>query len=85
MARCECGRRRPQHFPWCRACAETREARRRAEALAIVQAGRCPWCEAPLVRNSALAGWWQCAAYPEPDRRLPEYRERPACGFQVVL
>ena len=50
-------------------------------ARAIVAAGRCPLCGAPLRRNTSVAGWWQCA-----QSGAPQWRERPAdppCGWQT--
>ena len=59
--------------------AEHREAPHAARA--IVAAGRCPLCGAPLRRNTSVAGWWQCA-----QSGAPQWRERPAdppCGWQT--
>lgn len=53
------------------------------EARAIVATGICPDCGTPLVRNSALAGWWQCGAYATPSFRKPEHHDLSACHFQT--
>ena len=64
--------------------AEQRAAEHRERldaARAIVAAGRCPLCGAPLRRNTSVAGWWQCA-----QSGAPQWRERPAdppCGWQT--
>jgi hypothetical protein len=67
----------------CRACEEQRSRERHEEAARIVATGKCPNCGAGLVRNLALAGWWQCGAHGEPSFRRPEYRELPPCDFQT--
>lgn len=58
------------------------ERRRRLDAArAIVAAGRCPRCGAPLRRNTSLAGWWMCA-----QSGAESVRVRPAdppCGWQA--
>jgi hypothetical protein len=53
------------------------------EAERIVATGRCPDCGTLLIRNLALAGWWQCGAYATPSFRKPEHRNLPACHFQT--
>lgn len=55
----------------------------RAQAAAIVETGHCPHCGTPLVRNLALAGWWQCGAFGEASFRKPEHRDRAHCSFQT--
>ena len=61
---------------------------------AIVATGKCPDCSAPLVRNTSLSGWYQCARYGEPGFRgcfdgtgksHPEYDALPACSFQCFI
>ncbi len=58
------------------------EHRRRIDAArAIVAAGRCPLCGAPLRRNTSLAGWWMCA-----QSGAESVRVRPAdppCEWQT--
>lgn len=53
------------------------------QARATVATGTCPTCGSPLVRNLALAGWWQCAGYGEPSFRKPEHRVLTHCTFQT--
>lgn len=55
----------------------------RTKACAIVAIGKCPDCGAPLYNNSALAGWWQCAAFPCEAFRRPEHKNLPKCNFQT--
>jgi hypothetical protein len=76
-----CGRCKPGRR--CRKHHAERMATLHARAAAIVAGGRCPDCGAGLVRNLALAGWWQCGAYAAESHRRPEYRGLPACGFQT--
>lgn len=59
-----------------------RIAAAKAQAQEIVSKGVCPNCGTALRRNLALAGWWQCGAYGEPNFRLPEHRDLPHCTFQ---
>lgn len=60
-----------------------RMAALKAEAGKIVATGICPQCGTTLVRNLALAGWWQCGAYGEPSFRRPEHKDRAHCSFQT--
>lgn len=55
----------------------------KAAAAVVVAAGKCPQCGTGLVRNLALAGWWQCGAYASGTFRRPEYRDLPSCSFQT--
>lgn len=55
----------------------------RTEARRIVATGTCPDCGTALVRNTALAGWWQCGAYATEAFRQPAYRGLPSCHFQT--
>lgn len=52
-------------------------------ARAIVATGKCPDCGAPLYRNNALAGWWQCEGYPSPGFRHPGFENLPKSNFQT--
>jgi hypothetical protein len=61
--KCACGRRMSKWATMCERCHNERMARVHAEAQRIVSTGRCPQCGQPLVRNSAMAGWWQCSGY----------------------
>jgi hypothetical protein len=60
-----------------------RMAQLKAAAQAVVATGTCPDCTAPLVRNTALAGWWQCAGYACDAFRKPEHKHLAKCGFQT--
>jgi len=57
-----------------------RMAQERARVAAIVALGVCPECGAPLRRNLALTGWWQCAQYGAPGFRADA--ATPACSWQ---
>ena len=52
-------------------------------ARRIVATGTCPDCGTGLVRNSSIAGWWQCGAYACESFRKPEHRGLPTCHFQT--
>ena len=52
------------------------------EAIKVVQTGLCPRCQNPLHRNLALAGWYQCSAYPDVYMRKPGFEKLPKCDFQ---
>jgi hypothetical protein len=62
---------------------KARMAELKAEAGRIVAGGKCPQCGAGLVRNLALAGWWQCGAYGSEGFRRPEFAGLPSCSFQT--
>lgn len=62
---------------------KVRLAELQAKARSVVATGKCPDCGAPLLRNLAIAGWWQCAGYASPAFRKPEYRDLPKCSFQT--
>lgn len=81
--RCACGARISKYATVCNACHRARLDAIHAEAAAIVATGVCPDCGTPLVRNSAIAGWWQCGAYACESHRRPEYRGLPKCSFQI--
>jgi uncharacterized protein (DUF983 family) len=51
-----------------------------AEAIAIVQTGRCPQCGSGLRRNLALTGWYQCSQYGAVGFRADD--SKPSCSFQ---
>ena len=57
-----------------------REARQ-AQALAIVQTGKCPDCGMPLRRNNSLTGWWQCSQFGAIGFRADS--TRPSCDWQI--
>ena len=50
-------------------------------AIAQVATGKCPDCDAPLKRNLALSGWWQCSQYGAPQFRADA--SKPPCSFQT--
>lgn len=62
---------------------ETKMAALKAEAARIVATGKCPDCGTGLVRNLALAGWWQCGGVGAPGFRKPGFENAPACSFQT--
>mgnify|MGYP001595624788 CR=1 FL=1 len=53
----------------------------RAEARAIVASGACPNCGAPLKRNLAIIGWWQCVQGGAIGWRADA--SKPSCSFQT--
>jgi len=72
-----------------RAAHKARMAGLKAAAVAIVATGKCPQCGAPLIRNTSLTGWFQCAAYGAKGFRgglgqnRAEFDALPACSFQT--
>jgi len=60
-----------------------RMAELRAQAAEIVATGKCPECGTGLVRNLALAGWWQCGGYASEGFRSPGFESAPKCSFQT--
>ena len=62
---------------------ETRMQALLEQARAIVAGGVCPTCGTKLVRNSAMAGWWQCGAYACEAMRRPEFKGLPTCHWQT--
>lgn len=62
--------------------ATQRLAQLHAEAMEHAKRGTCPRCGTKLIRNLALAGWWQCGAYASPSHRRPEYLGLAQCSFQ---
>ena len=81
--KCGCGKRISKDATECKACYAKKSAARIATAMAVVERGTCPHCHAPLIRNLALTGWWQCAGYADLAMRRPEYRDLPKCSFQT--
>ena len=49
------------------------------KAKLVVDTGKCPQCGSPLVRNTALAGWWQCGQF----GIHPLDPRNPACSYQT--
>ena len=78
-SRCECGKVRRKYAHRCDACERERNEKRIAEAQAIVSTGICPQCGAPLKRNLAMTGWWQCEQYGADTHRADP--SKPACSF----
>ena len=78
----DCGKVIGKHARRCKSCGDKYETARKAHAARVIEAGKCPDC-GPLRRNLALSGWYQCAALGEPSFRAPEYRNAPACSFQI--
>jgi hypothetical protein len=67
----------------CNDCHTQRMHECHEEARRHVERGTCPLCSAPLVRNSSLAGWYQCAGYASQSFRKPEHRDLPSCSYQT--
>ena len=82
-SRCECGRVKSQFARDCNRCAERKHREYQEVAQRIVAGGACPDCGAPLRRNLALTGWWQCSQYGAVGFRADS--SKPACGFQIFL
>ena len=82
MSRCECGRVKSKYSRTCTTCHNNRMAECKAEAISVVKTGKCPNCGAGLVRNNALAGWYQCGCYSDRRLRKPEFNGLPDCSFQ---
>lgn len=58
--------------------------RLRKEAdTAIVRAGVCPTCGAPLRRNLSLPGWWQCDQLGAVGFRADA--SKPSCSWQTFI
>lgn len=60
--------------------ADARMEEARAITRSIVEKGVCPCCGRPLVRNSALAGWWQCSQLGAETHRADP--SQPSCNWQ---
>lgn len=82
ILRCECGKRRSRWSQRCRACTQTAIDRARTETRKVVETGQCPRCGTGLVRNLALAGWWQCGGYASEGFRRPGFENVPSCSWQ---
>ena len=81
ITKCECGRRMSKYSRTCKVCHEKRMAECLSEAKAIVSDNKCPRCGAKLVRNNALAGWFQCVQYGT-WKKTHGSVQLPDCGFQ---
>lgn len=81
-SRCECGKVKAKDSRTCNTCHKDRMAGFKTIALSHVQRGTCPDCGTKLIRNTSLAGWFQCGAYACEAMRKPEFIGLPSCGFQ---
>lgn len=63
-----------------KAAEKAKRERIQAEAVAIVNSGKCPQCGAGLRRNLALTGWWQCEQSGAVGFRKDS--SKPSCSFQ---
>lgn len=81
VTRCECGRRMSKYARFCKHCEAKRNEERLQKARQTVSSGVCPECGAPLRRNLALAGWWQCSQYGAETHRADP--NSPSCSFQT--
>lgn len=79
MAKCVCGKRAPKGCI-CKQCYKKSMDAIHARARAIVATGKCPDCGAPLRRNLALTGWWQCSQLGAEGFRADS--SKPSCTFQ---
>lgn len=82
ISRCTCGRVKSKRADKCDRCYNLDTAAYKAEAISVVALGKCPECGTKLYRNGAIAGWWQCGAYPCAKLRLSEHLGLPYCSFQ---
>lgn len=82
LSRCDCGRVKALDCGTCIKCHNNRMAECKTKALSVVATGKCPDCGTGLVRNNALAGWWQCGCYGTDTFRELQYRGLSDCSFQ---
>lgn len=80
-SKCDCGKVKAKNASRCKQCYDTHFAKIHAEAQKIVSAGNCPCCGSGLVRNSSIAGWWQCEQYGTAGFRKDA--NKPACAWQT--
>jgi len=59
---------------------EKRRQAREAEVALALKNG-CPCCGAPIRRNLALTGWWQCSQFGAVGFRADP--DKPACSWQT--
>lgn len=64
-----------------RTAEKAKQEARQAEARAQVATGKCPRCGAPLRRNLAITGWWQCSQYGTEGFRADS--TKPSCSWQT--
>ena len=57
-----------------------RMAAAKAATRSVGATGHCPHCGAPLRRNLALTGWWQCSQYGADGWRADN--SKPPCDWQ---
>jgi hypothetical protein len=67
----------------CKRCHIAHMAALRSEGDRVIASGKCPCCGTALVRNTALAGWWQCGGYASPAFRHAGFENVAACSYQV--
>ena len=60
-----------------------RMAELKAKAATVVATGVCPDCGTKLVRNLALAGWWQCGGFAADGFRKAGFENVVKCHFQT--
>lgn len=58
ISRCSCGRVKNRHHHNCNRCYNLQIAAIKAEALSVVELGRCPECRAKLIMVNI--GQWRC-------------------------
>lgn len=78
--RCQCGRRMSRYSQECTPCHRAKMDAIHAKVAAIVATGKCPDCGAPLRRNLALTGWWQCSQLGADGFRADS--SKPSCSWQ---
>ena len=79
---CTCGKIKSKYSTYCNSCHKKRMDAFHKEAIELVKTGKCPQCGSKLVRNSAIAGWWQCSCYGNWKEVFKENKDRPDCSFQ---
>lgn len=79
--KCDCGRKMSKNTSTCKTCLDARLKRAQDAAQSIVAGGRCPHCAAPLRRNLAITGWWQCSQYGAETFRARA--DLPSCSYQT--
>ena len=79
--RCSCGRVMSKSATRCTKCYKEHMDQVYAAASRIVETGKCPDCGAPLRRNLALCGWWQCSQFGAEGFRADS--SKPQCDYQT--
>ena len=78
---CKCGKRMSKHSYDCKSCHDVRMDNIRARDYRYWKSHACPECGSKLVRNNALAGWWQCSQYGNWKLSVGDLN-KPNCSFQ---